>query len=128
MTLEQLLNKLIDKGWKPWWLESRMIKSLKMWNRPHCNWVDIDFWEYRDGFWACWKYYSLNDLCSIESWLWQFVCENNLVDSGIEPLFDKYTYYNPKHHEYWLMKSSIAKDKESFLLGDLYLKWIKWVD
>lgn len=65
--LEKLLNSLIQRGWKPW-------------NRK------ADFCEYR--FWKI-RFikesgeivglYTIRSLVSIESGLWQFVCDKELV-------------------------------------------------
>lgn len=66
--LENLINSLIQRGWKPFnyiWTVERIE-------------VDDDFeiaivfitWEF--------AYHTIRDLAVLESWLWQFVCNNKL--------------------------------------------------
>ena len=136
MILEKLLNKLIEKWWEPRWLEKRMISYIKIYEKLHWSYlIYIDFWEHRSEYWSCWKYYSLNDLCSLDSWIRQFVCENNLypfVEYEYEyNLYENYTTHNWWHHiwkgyhydkpEYRSMLSSIQESKEKFLLSNIEL-------
>lgn len=122
MTLEQLLNDLISLWWKPRGNE------------------DID-WElyiidcarpirFKLGDW--WDSYvrSLNDLCSIDSWLRQFVCEKGLTkdwDFGFYIKRSHISWITPSHHfvsldiGYRLMLSSIQESKEQFLLDNISL-------
>lgn len=66
--LENLLNSLVQRGWKPFnyiWTAERIE-------------VDDNFeiaivfitWEF--------AYHTIRDLVVLESWLWQFVCNNKL--------------------------------------------------
>ncbi len=72
--MEELLNKLIEKGWKPFG-ESRIDKINRaeqyVWNWNWCCWGSKDAIQRRK---------STRQLVSKESWLWQFVCENGMVD------------------------------------------------
>jgi len=71
--MEELLNKLIEKGWKPFgkdqkfgiWIETSPYKKIRVCLKK----PDYDYYVY-----------SYRDLVSKESGLWQFVCENKLVN------------------------------------------------
>lgn len=114
MTLEELLNKLIEKGWKPWWKE-----KFKLEVRQSSIELITDYW----------KFYSLNDLCSIESWFWQFVCENELYKYNKKTCIQaqvKQFWYDDDDWllfqddaEYRLMLSSIQDKKEDFILSNV---------
>lgn len=109
MKLEELLNKLIDMGWKPWGLPHKDVQE-------HLWWY-IFQWNMST--------HSLNDLCSIDSWLWQFVDKNMLYKDEDY----KYNYSSwlalitneQRNTEYRLMLSSIQEDKEKFLLENIKL-------
>lgn len=112
MTLEQLLNKLIEKGWEPRWYD---VSTLKVNIALH----DCIIFDFRNWL-ITWCKYSINDLCSIESGLWKFVCENDLYvdwDFPSNPLtnLDIYIW----DFRYWIMLSSILPDKEKFLLDNI---------
>ena len=75
--MEELLNKLIEKGWKPFWfkweetrIEIERDKDLDI-QIFKLNWIIIE--QHHRISW------SLRNLVSKESWLWQFCLENNLV-------------------------------------------------
>ena len=117
--LETLLNRLIEKEYKPKWLD--IVKAI-------VNEYDIRFignsWIV---LWAC----SINDLCSIDSWLRQFVCKQNLWNwnknwstSTIEHKyklleFETWDCVNRNSYKYRLMLSSIQEDKLHFLLSNI---------
>ena len=119
--LEELLNGLIDLGWKPRGIELTKIEIDEEW--PIFYWME-DNW---DG-WYCPSDNTLNDLCSLDSWLWQFVCEKwlykELKKGYIQDIFFKrkkeYQFLEVSH-EYRLMLSSIQPDKEKFLLSNIDL-------
>ena len=70
MELANLLQRLIEKGWKPRWeYDTLMGYWQSRWKKIFCFWV---LWEVN---------YSLRELVSKESGLWQFVCENNLIQT-----------------------------------------------
>lgn len=101
--LEQLLNSLIEKGWKPRWLNI-------MWKIV----IDYDIEFAFDIYDSLQKWHwNFRELVSKESWLWQFVCENMLL----EP--DHMKQYN--WYEYRLMQSALCdEDKlEEFLLSNI---------
>ena len=109
-TLEKLLNELISMGWKPWgWKTDR----LQFWDA----WLLV-------GTDTSLRFYSLNDLCSIDSWLRQFVCDYKWIYENDEILvIGKWfvsNHYSAEHNiEYRLMLSSIQEDKEKFLLDNI---------
>lgn len=69
--LETLLNSLIQRGWKPAWFqgESR-IEIFEDW--------DITIYMDVDNIIVKAKI-NLRNIVSIKSWLWQFVCDKELV-------------------------------------------------
>ena len=69
--LETLLNSLIKRGWKPAWFqgESR-IEIFEDW--------DITIYMDVDNIIVKAKI-KLRNIVSIKSWLWQFVCDKELV-------------------------------------------------
>ena len=66
--MEELLNKLIEKGWRPFGF---IVQNIRKW--PY----DSRYYFFENC--AGWK--SLRELVSKESGLWQFVCENNLIQT-----------------------------------------------
>lgn len=74
MTIWQLMKNLRDKGWIPRWY-NEVIHTV--YDKKHKI-----IWLYKE-----WKKFlelvykkSLRDLCAKESWLWQFVCENGMIE------------------------------------------------
>lgn len=149
MTLEQLLNRLLKLGWKPFGnkkikealtsekrinlLNEKVNKVSQFKNRvAFSNWVLI-FDEI-----------NIRELVSQESWLRQFVCEKEMAyqdDEFVEfkwyALVDvdwwaiaehetwcRYLYSNIEP-EYWIMESALCdEDKlEEFLLDNIKIKW-----
>lgn len=123
MTLEQLLNKLIDKGWKPMWWDAQKYKisfsrrkiTIQLYHETHPEqeWIER----------------SLRELVSKESWLWQFVCENGMTEKKIE-YWEKFTWtqmlrytddYVWSMYQYYLIESALCdEDKlEQFLLDNI---------
>lgn len=121
--LENLLNRLIEKWWKP---RNSNIHSCKIntIQQIYFYWdTDIDNLEY-----------SLRDLVSLESGLRQFVCDKELywklkVDSNknriTRPILQemitpwcKYTFWECEYN-YRLMLSSIEEDIAKFLLDNI---------
>jgi hypothetical protein len=79
------------------------------------------------GEWA-WKFiraYSLRNISSIDSWLWQFVCENGMVKK--KRCWTNWEWenvcYNYQDYEYWLIYSALCdEDKlEEFLLNSIMI-------
>ena len=77
--MEELLNKLIEKGWKPRWEET--YKPRKR-NSKYITYVD----NYKVWYYVLFenlqiqREYTKRELVSKESWLWQFVCENGMLN------------------------------------------------
>ena len=113
MTLEDLLNTLIQRGWKPFGKEAKEIYIDK--NEitiERLNWFRV--------------VYTTRQISSIDSWLWQFVCGKGLVDmyewfywQNIFPLDSQ--EYDYTDYQYWILESSlIDEDKlEKFLLDNI---------
>ena len=124
--LEQLLNSLIEKGWKPFGRNSN-----KAYYRP--EWPD-EFYFWENGYWYI---YNRRQIVSRESWLWQFCIKNWLVevDNHIPTLWEKRykapwvesIYKNDIHFEkeceYRLIESSLKEESEleDFLLNSIKL-------
>ena len=123
--LEQLLNSLIDKGWKPRWLLNE-IEYIHAFNDVNQWWrVEISYGDH-------WYYKALRQIVSKESWLWQFVCENELVKPVVDIIsICSYSHFTDDHDdggwdetfpEYRLIESALKDENE---LEDFLLKSIK---
>ena len=122
--LETILNILIKKWRKPRWFSTRRIYMVY-------DEVCIDMSEevvYRR---------SINDLCSYNSWLREFVCENELYEESMsceqwrilvwymdwynddeeDALVGWHTEY--ENEEYYVMYSALMRDKISFILDNI---------
>jgi len=121
--MEELLNKLIEKGWKPFGYYDRMYLSDKSCVQYHKG-KGMRSYFFVKGNWV-WDNFTLRELVSKESWLWQFVCENKLYKDYVE---DRWTYWdsmtkccNYRDYEYRLIESALCdEDKlEEFLLENI---------
>jgi len=117
MTLEELLNKLIEKGWKPFGDEN--VKDIKIYSDMD---IECIYWKRKSDFY----YTSYRKLTSKESWLWQFCCSKGLVDmyewfywQNIFPLDSQ--EYDYTDYQYWILESSLKdeEDLEKFLLENI---------
>lgn len=116
--MEELLNNLISKGWKPFGMKSTFDYVDILCNQPY------RFKHLNSRFWA-----SLRELVSIDSDLRQFVCENRLwKDIDEEKFWHKKTpkmselrTYDYHFEEYRLIESALCdEDKlEQFLLDNI---------
>lgn len=112
--LENLLNSLIQKGWKPWEEEAREVEM----------WDDVII-VHRDEL--NYAVHSFRELVSIESWLWQFVCRNKLFVDGVDTkdyLEDSFGFITAAYDNdgyYWLAKASRREEFElpKFLLDNI---------
>jgi len=110
--LEELLNKLIEMWWKPRW---QNVKSIDVYNDSITIYITN----------IIHSIYSINDLVSIGSWLWQFIVEqwlckdveNHYIEVWIRHEDD--TINNIADDKYRLMMSSIAEDKVQFILDNI---------
>jgi len=120
--MEKLLNKLIEKGWKPRW-----IPHLR---NAYYTTKYVNFSK-RTIFWLTFYEKSIRALVAKESWLWQFVCENNLNYSEDDSIYNvwlkhyaeddhesPYTYASPV---WYIIESALCdEDKlEEFLLSNI---------
>ncbi len=118
MTVEQLMNKLIAKGWRPFNKDIREIFTL---NEFTCGYR----WEWTNHLG------TIRDIVSKESWLWQFVCENGMINipwykNIIRQWVDtkRHKYYG-KDYRYWLCESALKDESEleGFLLSNIKVEW-----
>lgn len=123
--MEELLNKLIEKGWKPRWNqpEESLKKKLKVerYNRKPVTIVIKRPRRFID------EYYSFRELFSKESWLWQFVCKNGMTKSetwvwvnAVDGMY-KEILINQYDYRYRLIESSLKDESEleEFLLQNI---------
>ena len=121
MTLEELLNKLIEKGWKPFGKEYDHIFMRWAWK--------LCFrWKFKNSTGDNAYDYYYDDYCfrkifSKESLLWQFVCENGMViekENEIK-MWDDIHSYDYISVEYRLIECALCdEDKlEQFLLDKI---------
>jgi hypothetical protein len=125
--MEELLNELIEKGRVPFW--DKRITNV--------NWKMQYVWTYNWVFWSnhnvvqFWK--STREIVSKSSQLWQFVCENGMVNEWDVKNFvwQRYelNWFEPQYPlihkwnvaEYRLIESALCdEDKlEQFLLDNI---------
>ena len=129
------MNSLIERGWKPYWIEKDDIKvcsykkdrkNISIW---YMNWSSPSEWDYD------WLFMSLRELTSKESWLWQFCVENNLVEYDTESWWAEFSYNSDyiswlcwKHifesnYEYRIIESALLDEDEleDFILQNIRL-------
>lgn len=140
MTLEELLNKLIEKGWKPRWFEKVYNFWIKNWytvlNTKKANYISFatscvfreDYWEEQKMDYVS---YTYRELVSKESWLWQFVCENGMVRNTylayckhLDKYADDEQWYYTRDYQYRLIESALKDESEleEFLLSNIVIK------
>ena len=118
MTLEDLLNTLIKRGWKPFWW-----KDIK---RANNEWWFVCFvHKSKKRPWL--SEVSHRELVSKESWLWQFCTENGMVEDKQEIRYkadenndiDDANYMSEFY--YWLLESALKDESEleEFLLQNI---------
>ena len=90
--LENLLNSLIKRGWKPWGEKSKKI-IIRV----------SRIFVYNSEWYINPEGKHIRSIVSLESGLWQFVCENGLYN----PTNYKYeVYYNYKRDHYNMLNCS----------------------
>jgi hypothetical protein len=116
MTIWKLIKNLMDKKWIPRW-DNRIVRAV----------YDVRhkiIWLYEDD----WKEYfelvskkSLRELVSTDSWLWQFVCENRMVEH--RNYWIDTEIWQDEQYKYRLIESALCdEDKlEEFLLENIKL-------
>ena len=124
--MEKLLNKLIDKGWKPFGDEN--VKEIRIYSEMD---MECIYWKRKSDFYN----FSLRKLVSKESWLWKFVCKNGMIKEEwnsewtiIYPNertgdYQKCHSYCKWQSEYWILESSLKDESEleDFLLNSIKL-------
>lgn len=145
--MEELLNKLIEKGWLPfgiygnWELEWEriFIEEQTDTNEYHNKIyrINVDYVEFN---WLCDEdksfsdNFSIRELTSKESWLWQFVTENKLLPKKnwyVWNLIDRYNnditikWIEEYNCLYYIIESALCdEDKlEQFLLDNIKIEW-----
>jgi hypothetical protein len=126
--LEQLLNSLIEKGFRPFWRYDKLMWGWRFWSRQF-----VKFWIFPE------EEFTLRELVSINSGLWQFVCENGMVEIEYWKIREKYNETSPTtdknkiityrqllgedNYEYRLIETALTdEDKlEQFLLDNIYI-------
>lgn len=85
MTLEELLNKLVEKGWRPFGKEYER----------YVHWCLIYKYKEKPGVFSIWQYpTTYRELCAKESWLWQFCVDNEMIKIK----YRDRRYYNEDTH------------------------------
>ena len=120
--MEELLNKLIERGWKPF--GEKEIKDIKILKTKDKRWnfvCQIPWWIS--------KHCTYRELVAKESWLRQYVCENKLwKDIDEEKYWHKKTpkmselrTYDYHFEEYRLIESALKDESEleDFLLDNI---------
>lgn len=130
LAVEQLLNKLIEKGWKPfgWEYYDRFIIES---NWDMCFWWKYPWTDWKSAFDYNYDYFNIREIVSIDSGLWQFVCKNKLLKHWVytgakwqrRKKYDNYwntdiQVYKP---EYRIIESALCKEDklEQFILDNI---------
>lgn len=127
--MEELLNKLIKKGWKPFNVDCEWT-DVEVLNRLNDNRYIPEHSKIIFKTETHWHVFDCNirDLVSKSSWLWQFVCENGMVKENNDVRIKKYRWDNEcdtnccyDDYEYRLIESSLKDESEleDFLLSNI---------
>ena len=117
--LENLLNSLIKRGWKPAWFPGESeIKISEDW--------DVVLYMNAEDVTLAVKV-KLRNLVSIESGFWQFVCKNKLLSDKVDLqdyLEDSYWFRRCPFDTNWMyriMQSALYSEKElaKFLVDNI---------
>jgi len=140
--LEQLLSKLLNDLVRMWWKPFNRDKTLHIDCYDKCKWLNYK-WVHLDGWFMNEENRTLRELVSIDSWLWQFVCENGMVDKQhwyIEELkwwkadddeewHDNWEERYSTEYQFRLIESSLKDESEleDFLLQSIVInkQWLK---
>lgn len=124
--LETLLNSLIKMGWKPWGKLVNTILYIHFKSMLVClNAINEPKRQIRQD--------SLRELVSLESGLWQFVCENKLLSDKVDMgdyRENSYGFQDRVHDKdgfYWMMRCARIPEEElgKFLIDNIKVKWLK---
>lgn len=128
--LETLLTSLYKRGRKP---KDREIISIKLDQElTKSEGRTIFYCSCKD--WS-WFYVDLRRIVSLESGLWQFVCENKMVYSSSFIEWQKWGKQwavlglLSTYHKYRLIESALIPEEElaKFLVDNIKVEWIDWV-
>ena len=146
--MEELLNKLIQRWWKPFgieWIKEFHLKAYECerWTNKimikHFDWYFTDGIRTSDHPWDIWArmyvVYWLKHITAKDSWLWQFVCENhlyiykmwenkNFIQDHFKNEYNECCYqylWDKSCYEYYLLESALCneEDLEKFLLDNI---------
>lgn len=107
------MNDLLRMWWKPF----NRDKTLHIDCYDKCKWLNYK-WIHLDGWFMNEESRTLRELVSIDSWLWQFVCEN-----GMQNMIEEHREGYCSNEDYWyrLIESALLdEDKlEDFILDNV---------
>lgn len=123
--LKELLNSLIEKGRKPRW--EKVNKVIKTWIDEFGDGYVLFDWELN---WYKQRWCNMVELVSKSSWLWQFVCKNEMIIDE-HYCWDWYIHWDDNwrieiwqnDYQYRLIESSLKDENglEDFLLNSIKL-------
>ena len=122
--LENLLNSLIQRGWKPWGEKSKkiMIRSSRI-------------FVYNSEWYINPEGKHIRSIVSLESRLWQFVCDRSLLKSiwkarAKEPSISALGFKSEVlalsfEPEYRLLESALIPEEDlaKFLIENIVIEW-----
>ena len=120
--LENLLNSLIQRGWKPWGKYDKILNLSK-----YNGWL-IRLVQSNNA----WMYVHIRSIVSLESGLWQFCVENELTrwynwdEWKYTEIFPwDYRDYPADEHKYRLLESALIPEQElgKFLIENIVIEW-----
>ena len=123
--LETLLNYLVQRGRKPKGREVVLIQLDQEFTKSEGK--TVFYCSCKDWFWF---YADLRWIVSLESWLWQFVCENWLRKDQTSTSYwsrrewgEKEKMCRENQFEYRLIESSLIPEEElgKFLVDNIKL-------
>ena len=127
--LETLLNSLMQRGRKPKDREVVLIQLDQEFTKS--EWKTVFYCSCKDWFWF---YADLRWLVSLESGLWQFVCENWLRKDQTSTSYwsrrewgEKEKMCRENQFEYRLLESALLPEEElaEFLVDNIKVEWKK---
>lgn len=134
--MEELLNKLIEKGWKPFGNKEIVDCKTAEMNINLLNEEVNKVSKFKDkvaftNSVLIFDEINLRELVSKESWLWQFVCENGIIEDE-HYCWDWYTHWDEnwrieirqKDYRYRLIQSALCDENklEDFILSNIVIK------
>jgi len=115
--LESLLNSLIGRGWHPFWKEALNVEIDD-------NVISIS----REDFFEDETDVSIRDITSLDSGLWQFVCDNKLYNRTYNFRENvRKNWYNiwwfGHNFQYWILESALIPEEElvQFLIDNIII-------